>query len=98
MESEKQVTEFWCVHMLGMDELYPAEDRLAAMEWAHGLNVAIMDRLLDRPIHPFDPLVWAVPAVWPYSAESHAESMVKHGTDRTRKAALMREFDKEAGA
>lgn len=88
MEGKEQVSGLWCVHMLSMDELYPAEDRWSAMEWAHALNAAMMERYVAKNgPHQFDPTVWAVPAVWPYSAEQHAESMAKHGTNRSRVAA-----------
>lgn len=75
----------WCCHVRGPDDVYAAPDYETALKWADMTNA-----LNWRGHHPLsydDCLIKAVPAPWPYSAESHAENLPKSIADFTSKAA-----------
>lgn len=74
----------WCVHVIGPDDIYAEATHAAAVASAAKLNAA----LWSRQNAPDDVTCFAYADVWPYSAESHAESMRKQADDDAiRKAA-----------
>jgi hypothetical protein len=66
----------WCCHVIGPDDLYAAKSFEAAKAHADALNAAL-DR--NTELHPelSDILCRAVPALWPWSPEAHAEGLAK---------------------
>lgn len=72
----------WCCHVRGPDDLYAAPDYETALKWADMLN-ATNWRAENPAVRIKDPtsfedcLIKAVPALWPYSSESHAEDLPK---------------------
>lgn len=67
----------WCCHVRGPDDLYAAESYEAALKHADDLNDALKKHNAGREPHPYDPIISAVPAPWPWGAESHAEDLRK---------------------
>lgn len=61
----------WCVHILGPDDILAAPSHDAAVIHARELNKT----LHARPSTPGDILCFAYAAPWPYSPESHADSL-----------------------
>lgn len=58
----------WCCHVRGSDDVYPAPDYATALKWVDITN-ALNWRGPKRSIEPPQ----AVPALWPGTAETHAE-------------------------
>ena len=80
----------WCCHVRGPDDLYAAESYEAALKQADDLNDALKKHNAGREPHPYDPIISAVPAPWPWDAESHAEDLRKaraHASDPATEAA-----------
>lgn len=61
----------WCVHVLGPDDVMAAPSHDAAVVHARELNKAVFSRVEPHD----DVLCFAYAAPWPYSADSHAESL-----------------------
>ncbi|GHB47759.1 hypothetical protein GCM10007094_41320 [Pseudovibrio japonicus] len=62
----------WCMHVVGPDDVIPAESYAAALKMADEHNahyIASMERT--------DVCTVAVPAIWPWSEEDHAEQLSK---------------------
>ena len=74
---EKHTGWLWCVHTIGPDEVQPAPDFDTAWRWCETVNRQVMEYaqaagLADDPSWP---QVVSVPALWPWSAERHAEAL-----------------------
>ena len=72
----------WCLHVRASDEVHPAPDYETALKWADYLfdrfdKLAVLKRDENMP------LLRAVPAPWPWSAESHAAGLDKSIADWT---------------
>lgn len=52
----------WCVHVVGADDVLPAEDRHDAIRKAHAMNAALMASIADFDEAGIFPGVWAVPS------------------------------------
>lgn len=61
----------WCVHVLGLDDVYAAPSHDAAVVHARELNKAVH----ARADGPRDVLCFAYAAPWPHSREHHASSV-----------------------
>ena len=70
---ETLASELWCLHIQGPDDLHPAPSREAAESAAIRTNEYFATRFANRD--ELAPWMKAVAMVWPYSAESHAESL-----------------------
>lgn len=72
----------WCCHIRGPDDVHAAPDYETALKWADTVN-ALNWRAGNGGVKTPDPvsfedcLLKAVPAVWPHSAQSHAEDLPK---------------------
>lgn len=55
----------WCCHIRGPDDVHAAPDYETALKWADMVNAY------------GDCLPGAVPAIWPWSDEAHAEDLPK---------------------
>lgn len=67
----------WCVHVLGADDVIAAPSHAAAEVRAREINHAVLGRVST----PNDVLCFAYAAPWPYSEETHAESVRKWDQD-----------------
>jgi hypothetical protein len=77
-------TELWCVHMLGMDDVIAQDSLASARRYAHIINESMLEREKAKPSHPFDPNVWATPALWPHDAASHAADLARQADELAR--------------
>lgn len=75
------MTELYCLHVLGMDDVHPAPDRKTAQLWATQWTLFWHDQHPDP--HPFDPIVSYVVAPWPWDDESHAAGLAQSIADNT---------------
>jgi hypothetical protein len=79
----------WCCHIRGPDDVHAAPDYETALKWADMTN-AINWRGKGGKIKPVasydDCLLKAVPALWPWSAELHAEALPKSIAEFTPRA------------
>ncbi len=68
----------WCVHHRGPDDLHPVESYEAAVKMADAMNESAERFNFGHKPDSID-YVWSVsyPAIWPGTAESHAEWMEK---------------------
>jgi hypothetical protein len=66
----------WCCHVIGPDDVHAAVDFDAAKAHADALNAAIDRNTAEHP-ELADILCRAVPALWPWSAEAHAEALAE---------------------
>jgi hypothetical protein len=62
----------WCIEVVGPDDWYAARSLKHAREMAGALNEQICRRGHDDEL---EPNVWAVPRVWPWDAEAHAQAL-----------------------
>lgn len=62
---------FWCVHILGPDDVLAAPSHLAAVVRAREINQAT-HRKVDTPA---DILCFAYAAPWPHDAQSHFDGL-----------------------
>ena len=76
--------ELWCIHMIGMDDVIAQDSLASARRYAHTINASMLDREAVKPLHPFDPNVWATPALWPHDAASHADDLKRQATELAR--------------
>ena len=72
----------WCCHVRGPDEVHAAPDYETALVWSDILNALNWEAprakaASQSPASFQDCLIKAVPAIWPHSAESHAEDLPK---------------------
>lgn len=74
----------WCCHVRGPDDVYAAPDYDTALAWSDLLNemnwrsdTYPKPARFENPKSYQDCLVKAVPALWPHSAEAHAEDLPK---------------------
>lgn len=74
----------WCCHVRGPDDIYAAPDYETALAWSDVLNEMnwrseTYPKLpgFENPKSYQECLIKAVPALWPSSAESHAEDLPK---------------------
>lgn len=68
--------ELWAAHVIGPDEYHAFPSREAAEDWALKMNALLVEKNRKDPSE-FWPICWAVPAIWPWDAESHAEALAK---------------------
>jgi hypothetical protein len=76
------MTELWAVHVEGPDDMLAMPDRSFAESYAQTIN-ALYERFTQRPDHDayLDPRWHGVVVPWPYSAESHAESLTEQAEE-----------------
>lgn len=68
----------WCCHVRGPDEVYAAPDYETALAWADTTNTFNWrgrGGKIEPPESWEECIIKAVPAPWPWSAESHAENL-----------------------
>jgi len=71
-ESHNADRSLWGIYTRGMDEWVAAKSRRDAEAWALKLNqVMIAQAKYDE----HDPWMWAIPDLWPGSAEDHAAQL-----------------------
>lgn len=66
----------WAVSIQGPDDIIASADHLSAVKIANTFNRFWQQMKEKAPQRLHDPRMWAVPVEWPYTAESHAESLV----------------------
>lgn len=76
-------TRLWCLHHIGPDDVHPAPDFATAQKWADWANLRFAEH---------SDLSRFVVAIWPWSAERHAEGLAKSIEEWTLPAVG---FDKE---
>lgn len=76
----------WCCHVRGPDDVCAAPDYATALAWSDTLNALNWKvdelrypkpRSFENPSSYQECLVKAVPAIWPYSPQAHAEDLPK---------------------
>lgn len=86
-EATKTPTDIlWCCHVRGPDDVHAAPDYATALKWSdisNAINWRGLGGTVVPPASYDDCLLKAAPAVWPWSAESHAESLPKSIADWT---------------
>lgn len=70
--------ELYCVSVRGPDDLIACRDYLEAVRLAQILN-GQFSRHVQEKHHPYDPLIWASPGVWPYDEAGHAANVTVEG-------------------
>ncbi len=72
----------WAVHVEGPDDIHAATDRASADQLAAGYNAAY-EQFAKRPdANAEHDAHWnAVVIPWPYSAEAHADSLVRQAAE-----------------
>lgn len=71
----------WCCHVRVPDDVHAAPDYATALKWADLTNA--LDWRGQPPVSFEDCLLKAVPALWPWTAEAHAEDLPKSVRDFT---------------
>ncbi|MEJ5030079.1 hypothetical protein [Comamonas sp. MYb69] len=71
LKTAEGAATLWCVHVTGADDVHPMPSREVALEEANALNTSIC-RIKRQDI---DPVLIAVVAEWPHSADSHAAGL-----------------------
>jgi hypothetical protein len=61
----------WCCHVRGPDDVHAAPNYATALEWSDRFN----DWWARQPKSENDPIIRAAPALWPWSADAHAENL-----------------------
>jgi len=65
---------FWCVHIIGPDDIHAAPDFETAWAWAEAANKVIAPHADERDV------LWrCTVAIWPGDATSHAEDLKRGG-------------------
>ncbi|WP_423933247.1 hypothetical protein [Comamonas sp. 23] len=72
LKTAEGAATLWCVHVTGADDVHPMPSREVALEEANALNTSIC-RIKRQDI---DPVLIAVVAEWPHSADSHAAGLM----------------------
>ncbi|TDS82581.1 hypothetical protein [Comamonas sp. JUb58] len=72
LKTAEGAAPLWCVHVTGADDVHPMPSRKVALEEANALNTSIC-RIKRQDI---DPVLIAVVAEWPHSADSHAAGLM----------------------
>jgi hypothetical protein len=90
MTETKNATDIlWCCHVRGPDDVHAAPDYATALKWSDLVNSCNWRGLRGTTKPPLswdDCLLKAAPAVWPWTAESHADSLPKSIADFAIKA------------
>jgi hypothetical protein len=74
----KMSTQLWCVNINGPDDLIPTSSRDEAIRLAAKFNHWWIEQVFTKGLHDNDPVLWAVPTVWPHDDPgSHAEWLAK---------------------
>lgn len=63
----------WAVHIQGPDDLVPVADYLSAIRCANAFNAWWAGFKTEKPLHDYDPRMWASPVEWTGDIERHAE-------------------------
>lgn len=63
----------WCCHVRGPDDVIAESSYDEALKTADEINARDFRIAIER--HPHELLTRAVPAIWPWSPESHSESL-----------------------
>lgn len=71
----------WCVNVTGPDDVIATASRQEAISASMWFNQWWITNIADKGLSPDDPTMWAIPARWPWSAESHAEDVAKRKPD-----------------
>lgn len=66
----------WCCHVRGPDDVLAAPDYATALQWSD-MIMAINFAGDQKPQALDDMLLKPAPALWPYSAEAHANALPK---------------------
>ena len=72
LKTAEGAATLWCVHVTGADDVHPMPSREVALEEANALNTSIC-RIKRQDV---DPVLIAVVAEWPHSADSHAAGLM----------------------
>lgn len=75
----------WCCHVRGPDDVHAAPDYETALKWSDYMNDTFGPH--TRTDENF-PIIRAAPAIWPWSAEAHAENLPKSIRGFTRRCDL----------
>lgn len=65
----------WCCHIRGPDDVHAAPDYETAVKWCDIANAVNFSDPKRPPKSYEDCLIKAVPAIWPYSVEQHANDV-----------------------
>lgn len=93
--SEAADTRLWCLHVLGMDDVYPAPDRATAQLWA--TQHTVFWHFRHQQPHQFDPVISWVVAEWPHDPVSHAAGLDQSIADNTFPVDPLAALAKEQG-
>lgn len=79
MNEQKPNDILWCCHVRGPDDVHAAPDYETALKWADIVNEIDYRFLREGTFgtSALVPMMCAVPAPWPWSAEAHAEGLPK---------------------
>lgn len=66
------MTELWCCHIEGPDDVFVSANKEDAQKLADKINLE--ESLRKKADH--DPIIKAIVEIWPYSAEAHAAELV----------------------
>lgn len=67
------MTTLWAVHVTGPDDLVPVASYLDAVRVANAFNTWWQAFKTEKPLHEYDPRMWAAPVEWDGSPDRHAE-------------------------
>lgn len=72
--------ELYGVSVRGPDDLIACRNYPEAVEVASALNADFAEHVRSAH-HPFDPLMWASPVVWPHNSTLHAADLANPSPD-----------------
>lgn len=83
MSADKHIPDatLWAVHIQGPDDIVAVADYLTAVKVANTFNEWWEALKTERPLHPYDPRMWASPVEYTGGAKSHAEWVAKPSVD-----------------
>lgn len=76
------MSDLWCIHIPGPDDVYAASSRAAAERMAETHNEAVNRLIARNPLTENDPPVGAMMAAvipWPWDADAHAVNLAGNG-------------------
>lgn len=74
------MAERYCVNVRGPDDVIATRDYPEAVALAQLLNADFAAHVA-KAHHEFDPLMWAVPGIYPYDEEHHAANLAHASVD-----------------
>lgn len=79
--AEQTAEPLWCVNIHGPDDVVATASYLDAVKVAHRFNAFWLLLKERNGQRENDPLMWAVPIEWPYSAALHADAVASPSQD-----------------